>query len=401
MNPSASGWIEKFGHLAAKEAAAYPDFTHLYDQLRRLGFAYGMNVCIPDFIRPTHELTQDERAKINLLFGLFATHRLQRPGAGFDAFLESVFSYYKALGVGRITFLQKILSGRKTSSQLEKLLDSRIYLGGNVLSKTFNSMITNSLLQIDVLTYKHYLEQDTDPRTFARNLEFVAVNIANQALSAKRKKPSDERLRDLFQASLTYMEHPPHPLDLSYRGMLEGYRGTAMAAYLMDVACLTVWEDNSLEYLESEFVLTLGRELGLDGRAIREALNAVTEFFAHYADQLSVFNKENYYDNMSKVVGKLIRRNSRRLQSELSQSRELVYLLSKSTVKELSGEERKKMQEQLLDLFKSIPSLAIFLLPGGALLLPIFISLIPKLLPSSFDENRVDPEENTGYKENL
>ncbi|MGJ8738309.1 LETM1 domain-containing protein, partial [Zobellia laminariae] len=44
----------------------------------------------------------------------------------------------------------------------------------------------------------------------------------------------------------------------------------------------------------------------------------------------------------------------------------------------------------LIDIFKSIPSLAIFLLPGGAVLLPIFIKLIPKLLPSSFDENRIE-----------
>ena len=44
----------------------------------------------------------------------------------------------------------------------------------------------------------------------------------------------------------------------------------------------------------------------------------------------------------------------------------------------------------LADIFKSIPSLAIFILPGGAVLLPIFIKLIPKLLPSAFDENRVE-----------
>ena len=33
-------------------------------------------------------------------------------------------------------------------------------------------------------------------------------------------------------------------------------------------------------------------------------------------------------------------------------------------------------------------------LPGGAILLPIFIKLIPKLLPSAFDENRIDEEED-------
>ncbi|RZN76658.1 MAG: hypothetical protein EVB12_06305, partial [Winogradskyella sp.] len=42
--------------------------------------------------------------------------------------------------------------------------------------------------------------------------------------------------------------------------------------------------------------------------------------------------------------------------------------------------------------FKSIPSLAIFMLPGGMLLLPLFVKFIPKLLPSAFDENRIEDD---------
>jgi len=48
------------------------------------------------------------------------------------------------------------------------------------------------------------------------------------------------------------------------------------------------------------------------------------------------------------------------------------------------------VQDQLLDIMKSIPSLAIFILPGGAILLPLFIKFIPKMLPSAFDENRIE-----------
>ena len=80
-------------------------------------------------------------------------------------------------------------------------------------------------------------------------------------------------------------------------------------------------------------------------------------------------------------------------EARASNQMELMVLLSKSTLRELNAEEKKKVQNQLLDIFKSIPSLAIFLLPGGAVLLPIFIKLIPKLLPSSFDENRVEKKE--------
>ena len=83
-------------------------------------------------------------------------------------------------------------------------------------------------------------------------------------------------------------------------------------------------------------------------------------------------------------------RNKKRLLKELSESGELLVLLGQSTLRELDAKEKDKVKEQLLDMFKSIPSLTIFLLPGGSLLLPLFIKFIPKLLPSAFNENRID-----------
>ena len=90
------------------------------------------------------------------------------------------------------------------------------------------------------------------------------------------------------------------------------------------------------------------------------------------------------------MVKKLITRNSKRLYQELKDSKELMVLLTQSTKRDLTPIEQKKVQAQLLDIFKSIPSLAIFLLPGGALLLPLVVKFIPKLLPSAFDENRIE-----------
>ena len=52
--------------------------------------------------------------------------------------------------------------------------------------------------------------------------------------------------------------------------------------------------------------------------------------------------------------------------------------------------EKIKVKEQLLDICKTIPSLTIFLIPGGSLLLPILIKYIPSLLPSAFNENKID-----------
>lgn len=93
-----------------------------------------------------------------------------------------------------------------------------------------------------------------------------------------------------------------------------------------------------------------------------------------------------------KEIKALIEKNRKRLLLEIHESKELVKLLAQSTVRDLTKDEQKQVNKQLLDIFKSIPSLAIFMLPGGALLLPLVVKFIPNLLPSSFNKG-VDEEE--------
>jgi hypothetical protein len=83
----------------------------------------------------------------------------------------------------------------------------------------------------------------------------------------------------------------------------------------------------------------------------------------------------------------LLHKNQMRLRQELFQSKEVIYLIKKSINSELSSTEKQKIKVQLLDICKSIPALAVFLLPGGALLLPLLIKLIPDILPSSFRDD--------------
>ena len=78
------------------------------------------------------------------------------------------------------------------------------------------------------------------------------------------------------------------------------------------------------------------------------------------------------------------------LKKEIVESKELMQLLLKSTQRDLDASEKKKVKKQLLDICKSVPSLTIFLLPGGSLLLPILIKFIPQILPSAFNENLED-----------
>ncbi|CAA0140807.1 LETM1 domain-containing protein [Tenacibaculum maritimum] len=83
----------------------------------------------------------------------------------------------------------------------------------------------------------------------------------------------------------------------------------------------------------------------------------------------------------------LLTRNKKRLAKELDESKELVVLLKKSMETNLSIEEKEKVKEQLLDICKAIPAFTIFMLPGGALLLPLLVKVIPTILPSAFRED--------------
>ncbi|MEK6155550.1 LETM1-related biofilm-associated protein [Flavobacteriaceae bacterium 3-367] len=394
MNPSASGWIQKFGHLVKDDLDEFANFQALYDGLKKTGFVYGINVETLPFVTSELKLSEDEKAKINLLSALYFTYTFKEGQTDFDAFLDRIFRFYQDLELGNISFLNKILAGSKTSAQLEKLIDSRIFLEDNVISKTFNGVITNSLLFIDVLTFHKYLQNEAGIKKYAQDLEYITINITYHALNSKEKNKSDEKLAKLFAASLTFVDDQQQHFDGSYREKLLGVFNFIENQYFLDVACLTVWEDHSLEYKESEFIFGIGKDLGFNENHIAITLEDITRFFAKNASRIPYLKDSNlaqqFYNNMSKTVNKLILRNSKRLQKELSESKELVALLSKSTIHELNLEEKKKVQKQLLDIFKSIPSLAIFMLPGGAVLLPIFIKLIPTLLPSSFDDNRVD-----------
>ncbi len=86
-------------------------------------------------------------------------------------------------------------------------------------------------------------------------------------------------------------------------------------------------------------------------------------------------------------IKELLIKNKKRLYKELSQSKELMQLLTKSTYQKLTDKEKEKVKAQLLDILKSMPAFAVFMLPGGALLLPLLIKLIPDILPSSFRED--------------
>lgn len=91
-------------------------------------------------------------------------------------------------------------------------------------------------------------------------------------------------------------------------------------------------------------------------------------------------------ENMIERVAAVVTENLGAIATEIRQTGELGQLLGKAAAgKALSPAEKRKVKEQLIDLAKAVPALAIFAAPGGLLLLPLLAKVLPfNFLPSAF-----------------
>ena len=84
---------------------------------------------------------------------------------------------------------------------------------------------------------------------------------------------------------------------------------------------------------------------------------------------------------------------------EIQETGEMLNTLRKLSLgQETSEQERLEAIEQAKDVARTVPAFGIFMLPGGALLLPLVAKVVPwRLLPSSFD-NQCNTDEIEGEK---
>ncbi|MBC9798177.1 LETM1-related biofilm-associated protein [Sinomicrobium weinanense] len=394
MNPSAAGWIGKLNTILGESTVFPIKNTSLYDKLKASGFIYGINVKLALPLHIENKLTEEELSKTHLYISLLTAYYTHHGKLVHEKAITSIIAFYTEIESNNVSFFDKLLSGKKPASKLEKIIGNRIQFDENILTKNFNRILTNALLYIDVLTYIKFLEGNTSCIAYAKKLETFVITTMYRALEAKPEKNEyDTQLVRLFEASARYTGSFDKQVPLFPPQKALSFTSALEKKYIIDLACLTIWNDETIHDEEQQFVLDLGNTLSLEPQEIKNSIVFVRDFFREHREDIPILNFSNpvkhFYDNSSKMVSNLILRNKKRLQQELSQSKELVVLLSKSTVKELTREEKQKVKTQLLDICKSVPSLAIFLLPGGGILLPLLVKFIPQLLPSAFDDNKI------------
>jgi hypothetical protein len=394
INPSINGWIEKFLNQYAADVSDYTTDELFFLACQKSGLIYGYVVnyhldCNLDDTKWDNE----EKMKVGFLATLFALHKTKKD-TDYQLFIEDLFRFYTIISKGNFSFLNIVLPHANSYQKLESIINERLQTNDNIVTKNFTHMVTNSMLYIDVLAFEYYLNHNTINLDFFKNLERKCLALIMLSLNVKKQKSEyDIMLLKMFENSLRYSKVSKVKSNEIIDVVFEGNRSALESLYLYEIAHMTLISDGVVNENEQVFLSEFDLKLGLNKINQNNGYELV-EFINKNKNNLPFYNLNHpvkqFYTNTQDNIAKLVSRNKTRLLKELSESKELVKLLRKSTQNELSFEEKKKVKKQLLDICKSIPSLTIFLLPGGGLLLPILIKFIPQLLPSAFNENLND-----------
>ncbi len=186
-------------------------------------------------------------------------------------------------------------------------------------------------------------------------------------------------------------ERPP-----SMKKVLSGVRSRDLKRFLVEQTLLASIVDGRRSEKEEAWTKGLAARLGFSAAEVKQSELALAEFYAKHRNVMDVFTLSTGAEVMGEEVvdsiAQQVRKNSRALWNEIRETGELSVLLARAARgQKLTVDEKRRMREQLIDVAKAVPALAIFTAPGGILLLLALAKVMPfDLLPSSF---RDQPDE--------
>jgi hypothetical protein len=414
LSPGAKGWISKYFQLISSgelmiDLPAHPrisDEAFLHHYLTRTGIVYG---------HPTELLfatavdqskwTSDERLTILLFEALLFTYIQNNPKDKLDenAFLDSIELFYKKHRVQSLGAFLGYLFKESKAEKLERVLHKRTDVQRQISStKSWLSYFNNAFIYLDILLYQDFLKHKSKNTLDYQHLALLALAIITlSAYSDGTVEESEKALFDTYLVSADLDNEEREIAKLRFKNGVslnelnsELPNNWSVKRFLLDISALTVYCNHETVDDERNFLIELGDWLKLSDSDVEQAIMLAQQFvlenhksIAYLKDSNSV---ENILNSVSKRWIKILGRNKDKLAVELKQSKELVSLIRKSTTSELTKEEKERVKTQFMDIARSMPALAIFLLPGGAILLPVVLKVIPNLVPSAFRENELD-----------
>jgi hypothetical protein len=161
--------------------------------------------------------------------------------------------------------------------------------------------------------------------------------------------------------------------------------------YLLEVAVLVTLADREINEKEQEFLFELGDRLRFSTDEVSKSMLAVESFVLDNWDAMHyLLGKSSLEVIGQRFVVRLkhyLDKNKHYVVQEIKESKELFFLLGKSRTEGLTELEKRIVNEQLIDILKTIPAFVIIALPFTFITLPTLLALLPKsAFPSSFQE---------------
>lgn len=383
----------------------------LYKILQPTGLMYGHPIKTPFILSEENFDALGENEKIKLIFteslincGLLFSASSESEGNHIDkitSYLHDFFTrFYPEPKEG---FFGSIFSKEKTKTQeIESFIDQQVEIK-NKWDNFWTSFLQNSFLFLNVMLFAHWLNY-LDDDFIRKEKDYIILLILKIIAAASQTDgevdKGEKKLFNYFLQSASissekkkeaenYIDEKINLEDIDF-SRVESW---IAKKYVLELAIITLWADKDLSEIEKKFATELNAHLGFDNEELERSLIAIEAFVLDNQDSVSYLQtKGNYKIVSERFINRfktILNKNSKKIGKEISESKELVALLSKSSKEELTKEEKEKVRTQLLDILKTIPMLVIVVLPGSFLTLPLLMKILPKnaLFPTSFHED--------------
>jgi len=212
-------------------------------------------------------------------------------------------------------------------------------------------------------------------RIFPKKMKMLERYIANSRLPKNEKKSLKRVVRS--------------PVTIETIEILK--TDEVINKFLLEQAILLSLMDGEIKPAYVNYIHELGTRLTVGEKELQASLSSVAEFF-HQNEERFDFLRENIGFSYLRMriqsqIALVVNKNLDRIMKEIKRTGQLYSLLVKSSVDELTEEEKRFIRQQLLSIAKTIPALAIFCLPAGGMVLAILVKVLPfNILPNSFAE---------------
>lgn len=414
FSPGSKNWILKYFQLVENNVFSIESISENHQKesafnslASKTGLIYGIPSSFIYFTNVSSDTyTNEEKLKL-LLFEALLFSYLQGLKEPFDKklFIQSLKSFYSENEESK--WFDKVF---KTSEveQLEVTLSSRILIDTPIFESNYwLNYLSNCFVFLDVILFQEFLQKKIVSLNskYSTYVTYVMKGIIYMAYADNKIESKEQRLLANFLSFTQLEKNSKLQIETFINNgisksdfNLTKIDNPLLLGIIFELGLLIAHKSLATFTSERKSLYDFGDFLGLSAQEINESEIRSNLFLLEKQEESSPFYFESRsslaFQGFSNRWIRILGRNKDKLISELKESKELVALIQKSTTKELTKEEKEMVKNQFIDILKSVPSIGIFLLPGGALLLPLILKIVPDLLPSSFKENQVDQEKN-------